>query len=104
MDSRHCENSTRARVRSARKSRPGSTRSERGNPLIGTLTGVAGRLTQIHATAVTVQLALRAQNGDQDRDIAACMRTGVCDALGDQFIELAAIIESLGGTPPVRSS
>ena len=104
MDSRHRRNSTRTRITSARKSRLGSTRSERGNPLIGTLTGVAGRLTQIHATAVTVQLALRAQNGDQDRDIAACMRAGVCDALGDQFIELAAIIESLGGTPPVRSS
>ena len=66
--------------------------------MIAPLTGIANRLTYIRATAVTVELALRAQNGDQDVDIAACMRAGVCDALDDQFTRLKAIIESLGGS------
>ena len=94
-----------ARVRSGRVNHvPTRTQSERGNPLIVPLTGIASRLTYIRATAVTVELALRAQNGDQDVDIAACMRTGVCDALDGQYTQLVAIIESLGGSPPVRSS
>jgi len=98
MDSRHRGHSTRTRPKQARKSRPDPTPNERGNSLIAPLTGIANRLTYIRATAVTVELALRAQNGDQDVDIAACMRAGVCDALDDQFTRLKAIIESLGGS------
>lgn len=100
MDSQHRGHSTRAHPKQTRKSRPDPTPIERGNSLIAPLTGIASRLTYIRAIAVTVELALRAQNGDQDVDIAACMRAGICDALDDQFTRLNIIIESLGGSPP----
>lgn len=51
-------------------------------------------------TAVTVQLALRAQNSDQDVDVADCLRVGVCDALEDQVTQLTAVLASLSGTIP----
>lgn len=104
MDSRHRGHSTRTRPKKAHKSHSHPTRTERGNPLIGPLTGIARRLTSIRATAVTVGLALRAQNGDQDVDIAACIRAGVCDPLDDQVAQLTAIIQLLGGSSPVRAS
>lgn len=103
MDSQHRENSIRSRTRPARKSPLNSTPIERGHPLVISLTTIAGRLACIRATAVTVQLALRAQNGDQDVDIATCLKTGVCDALNDQLTQLRAITASLGGTPSVPS-
>jgi hypothetical protein len=104
MDSKRRENSIRSRTKPTRKSRLNSTRIGRGNPLLISLTAIAGRLAYIRATAVTVHLALRAQNGDQDVDIAACMRAGVCDALNDQHTQLGAIIASLGGTPSLPPS
>ncbi len=104
MDSRHRGHSTRTRLKQARKSRSTPTRSQRGSPFIGPLRAIARRLTSIRATAMTVGLALRAQNGDQDLEIAACIRAGVCDPLDDQFAQLTAIIELLGGSSPARSS
>ena len=102
MDSQHRENSIRSRAKPAPNSRLNCTSIERGDSLVNSLMAIAGRLDGIRATAVTVQLALRAQNGDQDVDIATCMRTGVCDALNDQFTQLRAIIASLDGTPLVQ--
>lgn len=104
MDSRHRGHSTRTRLKQARKSRPNPTRSQRGSPLFGPLSGIAHRLTSIRAAAVTVGLALRAQNGDQDLEIAACIRAAVCDPLDEQLAQLTAIIDLLGGSSPARSS
>jgi hypothetical protein len=53
----------------------------------------------IRAAAVTVGLALRAQNADQDLDVADCLRVGVCDALDDQIAQLTEVIKTLNGTP-----
>jgi hypothetical protein len=103
MDSQDRENSIRSHAKPKRKTRLNSTPIERGDSLVISLTAIAGRLAYIRATAVTVQLALSAQNGDQDVDIAACIRAGVCDALNDQFTQLGAIIASLGGAPSVPS-
>ena len=103
MDSRHRSHSTPARAKQARRSRRDSRRIDLGKKLVDPITRVARRLTYVRATAVTAALALRAQNGDQDAEIADCMRTGVCDSLDDQVTQLMAIVESLGGTPMVRS-
>ena len=45
---------------------------------------LALRLEVIHRTAVTVQMALRHQDAENDDDFAECMRYGVCDPLSDQ--------------------
>lgn len=42
------------------------------------------RLEVIHRTAITVQMALRHQNVENDGDIAECMRHGICDPLWHQ--------------------
>jgi hypothetical protein len=98
MDSKHRNNFIRSRANATRNPRPNSTSIERADSLVISLTAIAGKIACIRATAITVQLALRAQNGDQDVDIAMCMRDGVCDALNDQFTQLRSIIASLGGT------
>jgi len=95
MDSQHRENSTPSRTKPARKSRPRPTPIKRRDPLVTSLTAIACKLAHIRATAVTVQLALRAQNADQDVDIAMCMSAGVCDALNDQFTQIRTLIASL---------
>ena len=103
MDSRHRSHSTPTRSRRARRSRRNSRQIDVGKKLIDPITRVAQRLMHVRATAVTVALALREQNGDQDAEIADCMRAGVCDSLDDQVTQLMAIVESLGGAPTVGS-
>ena len=52
--------------------------------LIRDIQHLALRLEVIHRTSVTVQMALRHQNAENDDDFAECMRHGVCDPLWDQ--------------------
>jgi hypothetical protein len=103
MDSRHRTHSTPTRARRARTSRRDLQKIDHRQKLIDPITRVARRLMYVRATAVTVELALRAQNGDQDADVADCMRAGICDSLDDQVTQLMAIVESLGETPTVQS-
>jgi hypothetical protein len=49
------------------------------------LTVVALRLRAIYGIAVTAERALRLQSGEQDPEIADCLRFGVCDPLADQI-------------------
>lgn len=100
MYSRRRYGSIHTHARQAHKSRPARTQSERGNPLIDPLTVLARRLTYVRGTAVTAELALRAQNSDQDTDVADCLRVGVCDPLDDQVTQLTDLIESLSKTSP----
>ena len=57
------------------------------------LTGVVPRLRAIYGTAVTVERALRQQEGEQDPEIADCLRVGVCDPIADQIRALQEITE-----------
>ena len=45
---------------------------------------LALRLEVIYRTAVTVEVALRSQNADQDADFADCLRHAVCEAVWEQ--------------------
>ena len=45
---------------------------------------LALRLEVIYRTAVTVEMALRCQNADQDADCADCLRYAVCEAVWEQ--------------------
>jgi len=45
---------------------------------------LALRLEVIYRTAVTVEMALRCQNADQDADFADCLRHGVSEAVWEQ--------------------
>lgn len=45
---------------------------------------LALRLEVIYRTAVTVKMALRYQNADQDADFADCLRHAVCEAVWEQ--------------------
>ena len=55
------------------------------------LTGVVPRLRAIYGTAVTAERALRQQEAEQDPEIAACLRVGVCDPIADQIQALQEI-------------
>lgn len=56
------------------------------NPLferLRDLTALGRRLRVIYGTAITAELALRAQAAEQDAEIADCLREGLCNALFD---------------------
>jgi len=48
-------------------------------------------LRAIYGTAVTAERALRQQEAEQDPEIAACLRVGVCDPIADQIQALQEI-------------
>lgn len=53
--------------------------------LIALLAGVARRLEDAYAVCVTAELALAAQNADQDTEIAHCLRAGVSEAIATEL-------------------
>jgi hypothetical protein len=59
------------------------------------LVEIAHRLEVLYSTCVTVELALKGQNGDQDEDIARCLMRNVTEPLHDQTAALQAIVRSL---------
>jgi hypothetical protein len=58
------------------------------------LTDIARHLKIISAVAVTAEVALRAQNCEQDADIALCMRHGLVDALTTQIERVSRLSAS----------
>ena len=60
------------------------------------LTGVVPRLRAIYGAAITAERALRQQEGEQDPEIADCLRAGVCDPIADQ---IRALEEVTGHSP-----
>lgn len=52
---------------------------------------VLPRLRGIYGAAVTAELALRQQDAEQDPEIAACLRDGVCDPIADQIRALEEV-------------
>jgi hypothetical protein len=63
--------------------------------VIGVLT-----LKVIYGTALSVELALRKQDAEQDVDIAECLRAGVCNPISDQVESMRSIVEKFGAGLP----
>jgi hypothetical protein len=61
-----------------------------------TLAECVRRLGHIQARAVTVELALRGNNAEQDSDIEQCVRVDICDALFVEVGKLIAVGRRLG--------
>lgn len=55
------------------------------------LTGVVPRLRAIYGAAITAERALRQQQGEQDPEIADCLRACVCDPIADQIRALEEV-------------
>lgn len=64
--------------------RPAAKEPSATEVLIRKIRLLALRLAVIHRTAVTVEMALRFQNADQDADFADCLRHAVCEAIWEQ--------------------
>lgn len=56
------------------------------------LLAVGLRLRMIYGTAITAQLALRQQAAGQDKEIADCLREGVCNPLSDEIGKVDELI------------
>jgi hypothetical protein len=56
---------------------------------------VAQHLEVLYATCVTVRLALKAQNAEQDEDIARCLMWHVAEPLSVQVGALQAMVRGL---------
>lgn len=74
----------RVRRRSTARS-PGATRQRRGDVEVSSVQLLVARLRMIFGTAVTAELALRAQGAERDVEIADCLRGGVSGPLADQI-------------------
>jgi hypothetical protein len=61
-------------------------------------------LRAIYGTAVTAERALRQQEGEQDPEIADCLRFGVCDPIADQIRALQEITERRRDREPATES
>ena len=58
---------------------------------------LALRLEVIYRTAVTVEMALRYQNADQDADFADCLRHAVCEGVWEQSEKVHGLWIRLSG-------
>ena len=74
----------------------------------GNLNFVVARLRTVFGTAVTAELALRAQGAERDTEIADCLREGVSVPLAAQLERLSRMVEheqrvASGSAPRGRS-
>jgi hypothetical protein len=84
--------SPRPRRKPARK--PSTSKSgPRGRDLHDPLADITRRLEVISAFAVIAEVALRAQNCEQDAEIALCLRHGVVDALTAQIERMSRLCD-----------
>ena len=61
-------------------------------PFEQSLLAIGLRLRMIYGTAITAQLALREQAAAQDKEIADCLREGVCNPLSDEIGKVDELI------------
>ena len=80
----------RKRQRSRRRKEAARVRTEQ--PFEQDLLAVGLHLRMIYGTAITAQLALRQQAGGQDKEIADCLREGVCNPLADEIDQVDELI------------
>ena len=64
--------------------------------LIPQLREIAQRFRVVYSSCVTTQLALQAQNADQDHDILCALRTKVSEPVGRQLERLDALVVEFG--------
>ena len=64
--------------------------------LTAELGDIALRLGGVYSTCVTVGLALARQNGDQDGDIARCLRLGAGEPVSTQVARINALAVRVG--------
>ncbi len=74
--------------------------AEQASDLLRGLVMVALRLKVIYGTALSVELALRKQDAEQDVDIAECLRAGVCNPVAEQAESMRSIVERFGAQLP----
>ena len=74
--------------------------AEHASDVMRDLVMVALRLKGIYGTALSVELALRKQDAEQDVDIAECLRAGVCNPIADQAESMRSIVEKFGADLP----
>ena len=85
-----------ARRKPARKPPPTSrSRPYVPDELHRQLAQIGHWLEVLYATCVTVGLALKQQNGDEDEEIARCLMRNVADPLNDQAEVLEEIVRRL---------
>ena len=92
-----------ARRSIAREPRAGSRREV--SPSLWSLALIVARLRVVFGTAVTAELALRAQGAERDLEIADCLREGVSVPLVAQMERLSRLAErerrvTVGSVPP----
>ena len=80
------------RNRQQSRGRKEAARVPTEHPFEQGLLAVGLRLRMIYGTAITAQLALRQQAGGQDKEIADCLREGVCNPLSDEIGRLDELI------------
>ena len=68
-----------------------------GRDLQGQIVDIIQRLRVVGSVAVTAEVALRAQNCEQDADIAECLRHGVVDALTAQIERMSRLCAPVAG-------
>ena len=92
----HHTRGAQARSAPQRRSAPGATACESTAPeLTAALRSVALQLGLLYATCVTVRLALKAQNAEQDAEMARCLMGHVAEPLSVQMEVLHAIVKGL---------
>lgn len=74
--------------------------TEQASDVVRGLVMVALRFKVIYGTALSVELALRKQDAEQDVDIAECLRAGVCNPISDQAECMRSIVEKFGAALP----
>ena len=109
MGSQH-PHSTRSRTKTAAGTKTGnrsnSNRRKGGryrtvdSQVASELVCLAANLRFIFGSALTVELALRKQNAEQDTDLAYCLRSGVVDPAAAQMERAESLVKRLGGQLP----
>jgi len=61
---------------------------------------IARALRGVYSNCVTAQLALRAQNADQDREIMSTLRMQVSEPVSRQLDRLNVVVSELKGCAP----
>jgi hypothetical protein len=74
--------------------------AEQASDAVRRLVMVALRLKVIYGTALSVELALRKQDAEQDVDIAECLRSGVCNPIAEQADNMRSLAEKFGAQLP----
>lgn len=97
MGSHRPGHSTRAPLARSALPTPQTDPSDSNPHLREGIREVAQQLRLAYCVVVTAELALRTRNCDEDNTVAACLRWGVLDSVGQQVERLSGLLVQLGG-------